>query len=377
MQANLYKKGMVFAVIVLLAGIIVIPSISGDDPVFDNFTSFGSILYVGGTGPGNYTGIQDAIDNSSDSDTVFVYMGIYYENVIINRTINLIGEDKNTTIIDGGMVDDVISIYANGVTISGFTVQNSGNAPMIDAGIEIHSNHNEIIGNIVSNNGYYAVGIYLNESSNNTINNNQMYENGNEGIYLEGSMDNLIQNNDIFNNGHCSVVISYSSYNTVINNNMYENHDAGVSLWTGAIHNEIAFNTMHDLPYSGVGIWWDADDNFIHDNHLYNNPLYGVKILDAKRNVIEHNTISGSDKGIILSHSSFTIIKKNNFVDNNCHAMFENSSINRWIRNYWDDHIGLRPKRIDGEICLPWNKIKIIPWMNFDWFPKKEPYEIQ
>lgn len=334
-------------------------------------------MYVGGIGPGNFTNIQDAIDRSSNGYTVFVYNGIYHENIVIKKTINLIGEDKNITIIDGETINDVISVYANGVTISGFTIQNSGNTPMVDAGIELYSNDNEIIGNIVSDNGDYAIGIFLNGSSNNTIKNNQIYGNGNEGIYLEGSMNNLIKNNDVFNNGHCSVVISHSSYNTVINNTMYGNHDAGVSLWPGATYNEIAFNTVHDLPYSGIGIWRDADDNYIHDNQLFNNPLYGVKIRDAKRNVIEHNTISGSKKGIILSHSSFTFIKKNNFVSNVCHAIFDNSSINYWIRNYWDDHIRFRPKRIDGEICLPWNQTIIIRWINFDWFPKMKPYEIR
>jgi hypothetical protein len=33
----------------------------------------GKTLYVGGSGEGNYTKIQDAIDNASKGDTVFVY----------------------------------------------------------------------------------------------------------------------------------------------------------------------------------------------------------------------------------------------------------------------------------------------------------------
>ena len=53
--------------------------------------SKGNNLYVGGTGEGNYTKIQDAIDDASDMDTVFVYNGTYYENVFIDKTINLIG----------------------------------------------------------------------------------------------------------------------------------------------------------------------------------------------------------------------------------------------------------------------------------------------
>jgi len=61
----------------------------------------GNTLYVGGSGLNNYTRIQDAIDNASDWDTVFVYNGSYYENVLVDKSISLIGEDRNLTFIDG------------------------------------------------------------------------------------------------------------------------------------------------------------------------------------------------------------------------------------------------------------------------------------
>jgi len=32
---------------------------------------YNNILYVGGSGEGNYSSIQDAIDNASDGDTIF------------------------------------------------------------------------------------------------------------------------------------------------------------------------------------------------------------------------------------------------------------------------------------------------------------------
>ena len=38
-------------------------------------------LYVGGSGPGNFSKIQDAVDNTSDGDIVFVYSGFYQENI--------------------------------------------------------------------------------------------------------------------------------------------------------------------------------------------------------------------------------------------------------------------------------------------------------
>ena len=60
-------------------------------------------LYVGGIGPGNYTKVQDAVDNASSGDTVFVYddSSPYKENISISKSLTIRGENKQTTIIDG------------------------------------------------------------------------------------------------------------------------------------------------------------------------------------------------------------------------------------------------------------------------------------
>ena len=65
-----------------------------------NSFKLGKTLYVGGNGLNNYSKIQDAIDNASDGDTVFVYSGIYYELIDINKSIYLIGERFDPPVID-------------------------------------------------------------------------------------------------------------------------------------------------------------------------------------------------------------------------------------------------------------------------------------
>ena len=107
-----------------------------------------NILYVGGTGPNNYTKIQDAIDDASDGDTVFVYNGIYYENITIDKSISLIGEDKNTTVIDGIGEYHVVDVKAKWVNISGFSIENTSWST--GSAIVLYSNYNNISGNIIS-----------------------------------------------------------------------------------------------------------------------------------------------------------------------------------------------------------------------------------
>ena len=51
--------------------------------------------------PDDYSTIQLGINNANPGDTIFVRNGVYYENIIIEKKITLVGENKNNTIIDG------------------------------------------------------------------------------------------------------------------------------------------------------------------------------------------------------------------------------------------------------------------------------------
>ena len=66
--------------------------------------------------------IQAAIDNAIAGDTIYVWEGTYIENVKMNKTMSLIGNESATTIIDGGGKDDVIRIIADGCSVSGFSI---------------------------------------------------------------------------------------------------------------------------------------------------------------------------------------------------------------------------------------------------------------
>jgi len=124
MRVDKMKKN-IFAILaigmLLLSSFAFAPAITGAPP---QQPSDGDILYVGGSGPGNYTYIQDAIDNASNGDTIYVYNGIYNENVFIDKQIGLIGEDKENTIINASGI--VVNVSADNVKISGFTIDSYG-----------------------------------------------------------------------------------------------------------------------------------------------------------------------------------------------------------------------------------------------------------
>ena len=56
--------------------------------------------------PQDYSTINEAISHASSGDVISVQKGVYYENLQINKSISMLGEDaKNTIIIGAGGVE--------------------------------------------------------------------------------------------------------------------------------------------------------------------------------------------------------------------------------------------------------------------------------
>ena len=88
-------------------------------------TVSGAVISVNDDGGADYFSIQAAIDNASNGDTIYVWPGTYYGNIIIDKSITLIGNSPGNTTIDGNAKSHVIFITSDWVNISGLTVKNS------------------------------------------------------------------------------------------------------------------------------------------------------------------------------------------------------------------------------------------------------------
>ncbi len=269
MKDNLVRNGLVLWIILLFVVAIFIPSIGGtiiegyglqnDKTSIIGLNLRGNILYVGGNGSGNYTNIQDAINDASDEDTVFVYnkSSPYYENVVVDKSINLIGEDRDTTVIDGNNWGDVVLISADKVNIRGFTIQNSGSEN--DTGIKLNSDHNVINGNNINSNNMDGLLLYF--SNENIISDNSISSNGDDAIVLYDSKNNTISDNIISFNDNNGIIIFYpSDNNNIFGNTIRSNNGDGV--YINASNNHIFNNNfIHNLrnAYGEANNTWDND----------------------------------------------------------------------------------------------------------------------
>ena len=264
-------------------------------------------MYVGGSGPGNYSKIQDALDNSSAGDTVFVYndSSPYHECITIPRSIKLIGEDKFSTVIDGDDRLNIITVKDWYVTITGFTVQknnNQNNRPWY--GIYIVNDYDEITisDTIISN---IETGISVGSSYNQIIDNTFF----NCGLYVPpNSYSNTVLGNKINDK---SLVYLEKQYHKKI-------EDAGQVILIDC-ENIFVKNSHISNVYNGI-ILRNSDYCTINNNVLTHSNIY---LLDSNKNEVENNTISFikartmyEETGIRLSSSNENLILRNKINSN-------------------------------------------------------------
>ena len=201
-----------------------------------------NILYVGGQGTGNYTTIQDAINSANTSDTIYIFNGTYHENIIINKSITLLGENKNNTIIDGSGFEEIINITTDNVKINNLTIKNGV------YGIKLYkANNSTIKNNIITNN---LEGICFYSSNKNTITENNITSNMYYGIsiYSFGNKNLSSNNNYIYHNNFINDTVYDACANIWDNGSIY-----GGNYWydyNGTDKNNDGFG---DTPYNILG----------------------------------------------------------------------------------------------------------------------------
>ena len=285
------------------------------------------------TVPDDYPTIQSAIDSAQSGDTVFVRSGTYFENIIVNKSISLIGNNRETTIIEGVegsyLINGVVEVLANNVVIKGLTITSS------------------VVG---------TRGIYLNSVSG-------------------GLLEDLIVENIKLGPG---IRLFKSRSNEVKNCNAiscYEGVVIGIaSTPTASEHNKICNNKI-------IGCNTGIKLHYSRDNSVSNNELddggSGVRLFVSHDNVITDNLIQNNSAAFTIDEYSSGNKIYNNTCLNNSESvyMLMESEINTWdngsIGNYWSDYTGQ-----DGNGDNIGDTPCIFDGNNTDRFPLMSPYFI-
>ena len=263
-----------------------------------------------------YKNIQDGIDNANNGDNVFVFNGFYIENVNVNKSIDIIGEDNHQTVIKRNQSGATVKITTGFVNISNLKITNS-NADL--GGITIFGIKQPVLiqNNILYQNNH---GIYLDNCNENvTIENNTIdccNSDWSRGIYcLSGKP--IIQYNNISQCGW-GITFSSGSKGKALHNNIFDNICYGIMSIASKPY--IANNTIF---HNEQGINSRCQDYAIIENNIiYENSDYGIMFglvggQPSCHPKISNNIIISNGYGIDCHDGTNSVIKNNTIAYNN------------------------------------------------------------
>jgi len=269
MRKIINKNKLVFGIIFVFVCSIVIPSSNStiinrsmtlEKNELYNRINYNDVWIVDDEGDGDFTSVQDAIDNAIEGDTICVYSGIYYENVEIEKgknNLNIIGyneeypptgSDDFCPIIHGDRTTNVISAEdSNNIKIDGFNITGSKLSGEI-GGIYLRNCEHCVISNNKVWDNYY--GIYFDYTDNTGIWLNNVALNEMSGIVLVNSHRNLISHNHAENNGWNGMITDGARLNIITFNSFSYNTHNGLKIWQDSFStpacNSVRYNNIVD-----------------------------------------------------------------------------------------------------------------------------------
>jgi len=285
------------------------------------------------------------------------------------------------------------------------------------------SNNNFVNGNNITGNIWFGIGM-LYSCNNNFVSGNNIGNNY-QGIGMGDSSNNSVSGNNIGNNYFgIHICCSNSSNKNFVTGNNISNNYYGIYM-DDSSNSSVSGNTI-DNNYLGI-LMWDSSYNSVTGNNITGSNWSGISLDSSLDNSIIGNNIGNNEYGIeSLLYSSDNSIYQNNFINNTYDP--KDAGNNKWDNgkqgNYWDDyqekypdaHRKLRgvwdtPYKIDGgenqdryPLIKPYVKSKVkirtsnlvsndileiiserfpfleqllqFLWINVDWHPAREPYNI-
>lgn len=316
-------------------------------------------------------GLAEAIGAAGMGDTIRVVGGSFEGNIVIDRSVTLIGEDW--PMIDAAGVGTIIEVSAPNVTIRGFVIRNSGTSLEAEnAGVSVTADRAAIIANRIEN---VLFGVYIREADSCLVQNNRIagyarlgparrgdlirawyskYARIEDNILEEGRdlivwfSDHSVVRGNRVSNARYGVHLMYDKDCEVSNNLFIRNSVGAYLMYSRRIvltGNSIAYN--RGTSGFGVGLK-DLDDSSLVGNCIVDNRV-GIFVDNSPRAIdssmlFERNMIAYNDQGMLLPPS----VERTRVIDNSFMDNYENVAVPgggqvarvAWRGNYWSDYAG-------------------------------------
>jgi len=266
---NIKTIMILFFSLAILSFLFALPSpVSADAPIIyvddDNIAGPWN-----GTIDNPFLDIQEAIDNATGGETIFVLNGNYVNDVWVNKKLNITGAGADSVLITGQFY-----VSANDTVIENITIANISGGDFPAAIYDESSNSTyrnirllnntyglrlssfsyniSIFSNLIERN---LDGIYASNSNNITILNNYITDNVNNGIYLFNSNDNIIFHNTILNTSEIGIQVDGGNRNTFFDNYL-DNIDNALDSGLNTKWNISKTDSVNGLSLNIIGGQW-------------------------------------------------------------------------------------------------------------------------
>lgn len=290
----------------------------------------------------DYSTIQEAINSANSGDIINVDAGTYYENILVDKQLTLIGINQASVIIDGASTATTVTVTGDGVSISGFTIINGGGATFVGEsgktvgagdGLYLQGSNTVLSGNFITGNQYDGVEVI---GTNNVISGNRITANPEYGISIKSS-NNAANGNEVTG---CGTGITINGDNNQASGNTIKNGDTGIT-------SSGASNTFYNNFITGFvyALSMDGDNNQLLGN-IINANSYGVSLYSVTNSLISDNTVAHCSSmpnsfGLSIFHSDGNTIVNNHVFGNQFDITMEESngntlSHNQILDSQWD-----------------------------------------
>jgi nitrous oxidase accessory protein len=275
------------------------------------------IWTVGGVGA-DFPLIAPAIAAAAAGDVIRVRAGVYREDLLVDKPLALVGEDR--PVLFGTGLGSIVVITVPGCVLRGFALENSGTGQTneMDAAVLVRSNDNRIAGNRMRRVFY---GVVVVDGQRNEIADNEIeglrdlpFGRRGDGIYLFRAPDTLVARNQI-SGQRDGIYFQYAPRGRAIDNIVTDSRYG-----------------LHDMF---------SDDAVIAGNR-FDRSAVGANVMNSRRIAITGNRIARNrgipGVGLTLKDCDDSNVSGNEIVANARGLLLDGSSANQFVDNLFRDN---------------------------------------
>jgi parallel beta-helix repeat protein len=282
--------------------------------------------------------IAEGIERAVNGERIVVRKGYYYEELVIDRPVEIIGAGTRNEVVIASTASNVITFNTNFGRIAGLTLHNraagqfcvdikQGRLQLEDCDltsdgysiIAVHGGADPMILQCNIHDGPQC-GLLVFDKGRGTFEDNDIYGNKLANIEVTSEADPIVRRNRIHHGKSYGILVHSNGRGTYEDNDISKNGRAGLAVAKEA-DPMVRKNRIHDGGAGGVFLYEGARGTF-EENDIFANVNAGVEVASKSAPVFRHNLIhDGQTSGVFVHDQAQGAFEDNDIHDNDGHGV--------------------------------------------------------